>query len=63
MLGHAPGIPGVLYDLVDPHTADPVAWARVEPGYPPGTLAALELSTTWDELAVISPIAVHTTHA
>ena len=63
VVGHAPGIPGALYDLVDPQTADPVAWARVEAGYPPGTLAVLELSTNWDDLAVISLIAVHTTHA
>ena len=59
MVGHAPVFPGSSYDLVDPETADPAAWTRVETGYPPGTLAVLELSTNWDDLAVISLIAAH----
>ena len=63
VVGHAPGVPVALYDLVDPQTADPVAWERLEAGYPSGTLAVPELSTNWDDLAVISLIAMHTTHA
>lgn len=59
VVGHAPGVPGVIFELVNPETADPVDWARVEAGYPPGTLTVLELSNSWDDLSVISLIALH----
>jgi phosphohistidine phosphatase len=50
VIGHAPGVPGVLAELVDPATADPAAWAVVESRFPPATLAALTVDD-WSDLS------------
>lgn len=50
VVGHAPGVPGVVHELVDAATADPAAWAVVENRYPPATLAVLTVSD-WSSLA------------
>lgn len=49
VVGHAPGVPGVLHELIDPATADPVAWSVVGSRFPPATLAALAVSD-WADL-------------
>jgi phosphohistidine phosphatase len=49
VVGHAPGVPGVLHELVDPATADPATWSVVETRYPSATLAALTVPD-WSEL-------------
>lgn len=44
VVGHAPGVPAVLHELVDPSTADPAAWSVVATRFPPATVAALTVS-------------------
>ena len=41
VVGHAPGVPGLLHELVDASTADPAAWSVVKTRFPPATLAVL----------------------
>lgn len=47
IVGHAPAVPGVVYDLADPSTSDPVAARVVASRYPPATLARLEFGGEW----------------
>jgi len=49
LVGHAPGVPGVLHELVDPATADPAAWSVVADRFPPATLAVLTVGD-WSRL-------------
>lgn len=50
VVGHAPGVPAVAYELADPDTSDPRAVAAIATRFPPSTLAWLELDDTWAEL-------------
>ena len=50
VVGHAPGVPAVVYELADPDTSDPQAVAAIASRFPPSTLAWLELDGTWAEL-------------
>jgi phosphohistidine phosphatase len=59
VIGHAPGVPGVLYELIEPADADPDEWAKVEFGFAPSALAALNSETTWADLDRMSLSAVH----
>jgi phosphohistidine phosphatase len=52
VVGHAPAIPGVLHELVDPVQAEPTAWSLVEARFPPATLAGLTLDG-WPDLTGI----------
>ncbi len=47
IVGHAPGVPGVVYDLTDPATSDPVAARVVADRYPPATVTRLEFGGDW----------------
>lgn len=47
VVGHAPGVPGVVYDVADPGTSSPAACAAVADRFPPGTLAKLAVAGTW----------------
>jgi phosphohistidine phosphatase len=47
VVGHAPGVPGVLYDVTDPQTSPPEVVAAVADRFPPGTLARLEVTGSW----------------
>lgn len=53
VVGHAPGIPAALYDLADPATSDPAARRAVADRYPAGTLAVLEVTGSWSDLASV----------
>ena len=50
VVGHAPGTPGVLWDLVDETSADRQAWSLVATRFPPATLAVLTVDA-WSEPA------------
>lgn len=50
VVGHAPGVPGVVHELSDASAADPAAWAVVEHRYPPATLTTITLRD-WTSLA------------
>ena len=49
-VGHAPGLPGVAYEVVDPESSDPSAWAAIEHRFPAAGLARLEWDGGWDDL-------------
>ena len=50
VVGHAPGVPAVVYDLTDPESSEPEAVRAVESRYPAATLAVLRLTEEWAEL-------------
>ena len=50
LIGHAPGIPAVAYELADPETSDPAALAAIDGRFPAATLARLELTGDWADL-------------
>lgn len=50
VVGHAPGLPSVVYELADPATSDPQALADVDGHYPAGTLAVLRSAQAWPDL-------------
>ena len=49
VIGHAPGLPGVAYELVDAESSDPAAWAAIEHRFPAAALARLEWDGNWDD--------------
>ena len=50
VVGHAPGVPGALWELIDQTSAEPAAWSVVSQRFPPATLAALRVDS-WSDLA------------
>ena len=50
VVGHAPGIPALAYDLADPNTSDTGARALLDRGYPPATLVRLTSNQAWAEM-------------
>jgi len=50
LVGHAPGVPAVAYEVADPDTSEPQAVAAIATRFPPSTLAWLEFDGTWAEL-------------
>lgn len=47
VVGHAPGIPTLAHSLADEQTSDAWAMEGIARGYPPATLAVLEVSGDW----------------
>ena len=58
VVGHAPGVPSVAYELADPATSDADAAATIEHRYPAGTLATLRVTGGWSELATVALVDV-----
>jgi phosphohistidine phosphatase len=50
LVGHAPGVPAVAYELTDPDTSDPAAVAAIDGRFPAATLARLEFAGHWADL-------------
>lgn len=50
LVGHAPGLPSVAYELADPESSDPAALAAIDGRFPVATLARLEFIGAWAEL-------------
>lgn len=50
LVGHAPALPGVVYEAVDPGSAEPAAWAAIEHRFPAAALARLEWAGGWPDL-------------
>jgi phosphohistidine phosphatase len=50
LVGHAPGAPGVVYELTDPSTSAPEAVAAIDGRFPAGALAQLEFDGGWSQL-------------
>jgi len=51
MVGHGPGIPGLVYELADQHHSEPAALTSLEHGYPTATIAQLTVTSPWADLA------------
>jgi phosphohistidine phosphatase len=47
LVGHAPGAPGVVYELTDPTTSAPEAVNAIEGRFPAAALAGLEFDGDW----------------
>ena len=50
LVGHAPGVPAVAYELADLETSDSVAQAAIDGRFPAATLARLEFAGDWADL-------------
>ena len=50
LVGHAPGVPAVAYELADPSTSDPAVLAQIDGRFPAATLARLEFAGDWADL-------------
>ena len=50
LVGHAPGVPAVAYELADPETSDRTARAAIDGRFPAATLAQLEFVGDWADL-------------
>ena len=50
LIGHAPGAPGVVYELADPTTSTPEAVSAIEGRFPAAGLAQLEFDGDWSQL-------------
>jgi phosphohistidine phosphatase len=50
LVGHAPALPGVVYELADPDTSTPEASAAIADRFPAATLARLQFEGEWSEL-------------
>ncbi len=49
LVGHAPGVPGVAYELADPEASEPGAAAAIQSRFPVATLALLEWTGPWSQ--------------
>ena len=58
LVGHAPSLPGVVYEVVDPDSADPAAWAAIEHRFPAAALARLEWAGGWADLGTARLVSV-----
>src|SRR5215207_5398429 len=58
LVGHAPGAPGVVYELTDPTTSMPEAVGAVDGRFPAAALAELEFDGTWSQLDACSLLSV-----
>jgi phosphohistidine phosphatase len=50
LVGHAPGAPGVVYELTDATTSTPEAVSAIEGRFPAAGLARLEFECDWSQL-------------
>jgi phosphohistidine phosphatase len=51
LIGHAPGVPGVAFELADPGASDPTAMTALERRFPAAAVARLEFTGAWADLA------------
>jgi phosphohistidine phosphatase len=58
MIGHAPAVPGLVYELCDEATSDPAAFAAVSSRFPAGTIARLEFDGDWADVGTCRLVSV-----
>jgi phosphohistidine phosphatase len=58
LLGHAPGAPGVVYELTDQAISTPEAVSAIEGRFPAAALALLEFEGGWSEIDAGSLVSV-----
>ncbi|WOP17235.1 SixA phosphatase family protein [Raineyella sp. LH-20] len=50
VVGHAPGIPALAWDLIEPELSDSAARATIAHHFPPATIIRLEFDGSWHDL-------------
>jgi phosphohistidine phosphatase len=58
LVGHAPGAPGVVYELADPTTSTPEAISAIKGRFPAAALAQLEFDGQWSGVETGSLVSV-----
>jgi phosphohistidine phosphatase SixA len=58
LVRHAPGAPGVVYELTDPTTSATEAVSAIEGRFPAAALAQLEFDGDWSEMEAASLMAI-----
>jgi phosphohistidine phosphatase len=58
LVGHAPGVPGVAFELADPEASDSAAMAAIERRFPAAAIAQLEFTGAWADLAEASLVSI-----
>jgi phosphohistidine phosphatase len=58
LVGHAPGAPGVVYELTDQTTSTPEAVSAIEGRFPAAALAQLEFDSEWSAVETGALISV-----
>jgi phosphohistidine phosphatase len=58
LVGHAPGAPGVVYEMTDPAISAPEAVGAIESRFPAAALAQLEFDGDWSGLDLGSLVSV-----
>src|SRR5215211_10107 len=58
LIGHAPGAPGLVHELIDPDGSTPEAVAAIESRFPAAGLARLEFDGDWSQLESCSLLSV-----
>jgi phosphohistidine phosphatase len=58
LVGHAPGAPGVVYELADPTSSTPEAISAIEGRFPAAAMAQLEFEGDWSGVAAGSLVDV-----
>jgi phosphohistidine phosphatase len=51
LVGHAPGVPGLVFELADPEASDTSALTAIERRFPAAATAQLEFAGAWADLA------------
>jgi phosphohistidine phosphatase len=60
LIGHAPGAPGVVYEITDSTTSAPEAVGAIEGRFPAAALAQLEFDGDWSGMDAASLVSVRT---
>ena len=50
LIGHAPAVPGLVHELCNPTTSDPIAWKAIASRFPAATIAQLEFEGGWTDV-------------
>ena len=58
LVGHAPGVPGVIFELTDREASDQRAMTAVERRFPAAAVARLEFAGDWAELVEAKLVSV-----
>jgi phosphohistidine phosphatase len=58
LIGHAPGAPGLVYEMTDPTTSRPAAVSAIEDRFPAAALAQLEFDGDWSGIEAGSLVSV-----
>jgi phosphohistidine phosphatase len=50
LIGHAPGVPGLVHEMTDPANSTPEAVAAIESRFPAAALAQLQFEGDWSQI-------------